>query len=244
MLSKRIVAIHAITKDRFSENHLVDYIKSMTRLGYSFISLDEILSNSCKGKKIALTIDDAYKCCVTNLLPILDKFNIKATLFVPNGLLGLDANDNRLLQNDCYSNQSMMSKDDLQCWVREGHEIGFHTYNHIDLYKTKNSDIEDDFRKGMNEMINDGFLIKYFAYPKGFLPKNRMFFEQLLREFHIQYAFTINWGGVNVKSPFYINRVCLGDREPLYWSVFKTVGMIDWYYLKQKIRNYERVWYN
>ena len=132
----------------------------------------------------------------------------------------------------------------MKIWKNNGHEIAFHTNEHIDLYEANEDVIISDFKSGMEKMSILGYKIKYFAYPKGFLPKNRFEFEKLLQEYSIQKAFTITWGKVNSENPYYINRLCLGDKEPLFWSILKTIGIVDWYYLKQKIKYYERVRHN
>lgn len=244
MFQKRIIAIHAVDQNTLQPKHLNRYFTILKSIGYKFLPLDEIFSSKYKGKFISLTVDDAYKSTITNLLPILNTYNIKATLFVPPSLLGLKANDKKLLAQYCYSDQDMMTIEDLKIWKNNGHEIAFHTDEHIDLYEANEDVIISDFKSGMEKMSILGYKIKYFAYPKGFLPKNRFEFEKLLQEYSIQKAFTITWGKLNTENPYYINRLCLGDKEPLFWSILKTIGIVDWYYLKQKIKYYERVRHN
>lgn len=235
MFEKRIVAIHSISDQNLSQNRLIHYIRTMRFLGYKFVSVDTILSDKHNGKLLALTVDDGYKSCIKNLIPVLEKYKIPALMFLPTQLLGLPENHDELLKNECYRNESIMSVEDVNLWVHKGFDIGFHTGKHIDLYYHEDQEIEKDFREGMDIFRKNGWETKYFAYPKGFLPKNRSFFEKLMSKYGIKYAFTICWGGVHADDCYYINRVCLGNHEPFIWSILKTMGFCDYYFLKKRL---------
>lgn len=241
MFEKRIVAIHSISDQNLSQNRLIHYIRTMRFLGYKFVSVDTILSDKQNGKLLALTVDDGYKSCIKNLIPVLEKYKIPALMFLPTQLLGLPENHDELLKNECYRNESIMSVEDVNLWVHKGFDIGFHTGKHIDLYYHEDQEIEKDFREGMDIFRKNGWETKYFAYPKGFLPKNRNLFEGLLREYNIEFAFTINWGRINSEEPFYVNRVCLGNHEPFLWSILKTIGAGDAYFRKKRVYKEQQI---
>lgn len=236
MRNKRIVTIHAVDNSTFTPKKLINYIKTMRFLGYKFVSVDEILSSSSNDKLIALTVDDAYKSCINNLVPILETFQIPALMFIPVGLLGKKADDKDLQASECYPNQDIMDVNDVNLWLNKGFQIGYHTYNHIDLYHANDKNIiENDFCRGVHLMQTMGWYTTYFAYPKGFLPKERTHFEILMKKAGIKYAFTINWGDVNIESPYYINRICLGNKENFIWTIIKSIGFADFYFYKKKI---------
>ena len=205
----------------------------MLKLGYKFTSLEDILNTDTKGKFIHLTVDDGYQSCITELLPILEEYNIKATFFIAPLLLDLPANHPSLIKNNCYKNESTMTTKDILMLHQMGHIIGYHTGTHMNLSCADNNIIKEDFKNGIDKLSTLDLTVKYFAYPFGFLPKDKFFFEGILKEFHINYAFTVKWGDVNQDDKYYINRVCLGDMEPLFWSILKTIGFIDLY---QKIK--------
>ena len=229
MLGKRIVAIHAVGDKTFTCAHLEAYIRSMKWLGYDFVSLRRILSPECGRRSVALTVDDGYKSSITHLMPILRKYGVKACMFVATGLMGLPANHKVLIEHRCYPNEDIMSLAELRLWLSEGHEVGFHTDMHLDLRETPYEQAAEDFRKGMLRLREWGVETDLFAYPFGYLPGSRRDFEQLLEKSGCKYAFTIDWGDVDTCNPYYIDRVCLGDHEPYWWSVLKTVGLVDWY---------------
>jgi len=58
-------------------------------LGYRFLTLRDAIANSETNEKVAvLTFDDGYADTVTAALPVLNKFNAPATVFVITGDIG------------------------------------------------------------------------------------------------------------------------------------------------------------
>lgn len=224
---KRIVLVHAISGQRMTTRHITHYIQWMKRLGFKFVSLDQMANESSNGNLLSLVVDDAYKCVRTNLMPILLKHKIPCTLFVPPGLLGLKANDVQLLNHACYEDEDMMDVDDLHTWSSNGFEVGFHTNMHVDLSVTDVSTQTDDFVKGISTLKELGYRPDKFAYPFGRLPKNYADFQKLLSNNGIRYAYTLWPGNADVHNPYLISRICLGDRTPLWWNILKTVGLLD-----------------
>jgi peptidoglycan/xylan/chitin deacetylase (PgdA/CDA1 family) len=78
----------SITPDRFEEE-----MAYLSNNGYNSVSL-ETLYNALKGngglpsKAVILTFDDGYKDFYFNAYPILRRYNIQATVFIPTGLMG------------------------------------------------------------------------------------------------------------------------------------------------------------
>ena len=112
-----------------------------------------------KGKlpdgQIALTFDDANVDNWHSYLPLLDSLHIKATFYISH-----------------YHTLSAEQKQKIFDLQRAGHEIAYHTTNHLDLPKevtkiglalTERREIAEDLRL----MQADGFTITNFAYPYG-----------------------------------------------------------------------------
>lgn len=224
---KRIVLVHAISNGGMNINHITRYIKWMRLIGFKFVSLDQMAAMGSKGNFLSLVVDDAYRCVKTNLMPILQRYSIPCTLFVPPGLLGLKANDKKLLEHACYKNEDMMSEEDLHEWSRNGFEVGFHTNMHIDLSVTDISVQTDDFIQGISKLRELGYNPDKFAYPFGRLPKDFVSYEKLLLGNGMKYAYTLWPGNADAHVPFLINRISLGDHTPLWWNVLKTIGLVD-----------------
>ena len=105
---------------------LVDVIK----LSLQFIfSKNLLLSRKKKSNGIAITFDDGpHPEFTPNILEILKARNIKATFFV----LGLHLNK--------YLDFGKMI-------IQDGHEIGNHTFDHIDIKNHKIKDLQKSFQK-------------------------------------------------------------------------------------------------
>ena len=227
MSLKRIVLIHAVGEGGMRAKNIVRYIKWMKLCGFRFVSLDQIAADKPRGKFLSLVVDDAYKCVVTALLPILKQYNIPCTLFVPPGLLGLKANDLQLLSHACYPNEDMMDIEDLHVWSENGFEVAFHTNKHIDLSVTGFDTQQEDFVKGMDSLKELGYKPDKFAYPFGRLPEEVEKFQSLLSANGIKYAYTLWPGNADIHTPYFISRICLGDHTPVWWNVLKSVGWLD-----------------
>lgn len=223
----RIVLVHAVSETAMSKKHFISYVKWMKCLGFSFVSLEQIVNEKRKGNFVSLVVDDAYKCVKTNLMPILKQYSIPCTLFVPPGLLGLKANDPQLLSHACYANEEMMDVDDLKAWSNNGFEVAYHTNNHIDLSVVGFDIQQEDFVKGILKLKELGYKPDKFAYPFGRLPKNISEFQSLLSAHGIKYAYTLWPGNANLHKPYFINRICLGNHVPVWWNVLKTIGVLD-----------------
>lgn len=82
----------ALLKSLYTNPRLFEkQIKILKVLGFKSITSDEIV-DFVKGKdlkkNVCITFDDAYKDIFENALPILKKYDFKAIVFVPVGLVG------------------------------------------------------------------------------------------------------------------------------------------------------------
>lgn len=231
---KRVVCFHSLSKRTLNPQIFQQFIQLLHQKNFKIVGLDEILQEDKKGKYISLTFDDGYSDNLKVLLPILKSYDITASIFVVTGLMGKKSSDEELVRCDMQPADTI-SENEIKKWVKEDMGIGFHTNKHIDLSKSNNQKIEIDFEQG-NKTLEKivGGKIRYFAYPFGNLPKDKIFFDRLLKRNGYRYAFTTNWGGVDTKSPFYINRVALGDNDPPAIMLAKTIGVLDLYFLIKK----------
>lgn len=110
-----------------------------------------IISNGPRDKKVlALTFDDGpHPIYTTEILDILKEYNVKATFFIL-GKHGELYPEILLRQN------------------REGHEIGIHSYNHINMKKEEVEVVEDEFNKTQQIIyVSTGEEAKVFRPPYG-----------------------------------------------------------------------------
>ena len=85
-----IILYHSISDDKSNISlNISEFEKQIIFLkkrNYKTINFDEI--NDTEKKQIIITFDDGYKDLNSTVLPILKKYEFKATCFVVSGLLG------------------------------------------------------------------------------------------------------------------------------------------------------------
>ena len=134
-------------------------IKKLHDEGYVSIGLDDLLNgfeyNSLPAKPVILTFDDGYKSQYENALPILEKYNMKATFFVYTSAIS-------------YLGISM-NWDEIKDLEKRGMTIASHTKTHPKLIFINNdNELYDEVEN--SKIILEGKLgheVKYFAYPYG-----------------------------------------------------------------------------
>ncbi|MCL3781703.1 hypothetical protein EMN47_15060 [Prolixibacteraceae bacterium JC049] len=104
---------------------------------------------------VVLTIDDGYIDHWHKYLDYFDKHNVKLTMYITT-----------------YHMLKDSSKLKLKEFQKRGHEVGFHTRNHIHLRQfLKENSVENYLKQeidpGLEELKRDGFNIENFAYPYG-----------------------------------------------------------------------------
>jgi len=98
---------------------------------------------------VSLTFDDADASQLT-ALPILQRYGMKATFFVPSGFVGA---------------AGYMTRSDLGNLKAAGHEIGGHTVNHPDLATLPADEAKRQICTDRSTLTSWGFSVRSFAYP-------------------------------------------------------------------------------
>ncbi|MEG2584036.1 MAG: polysaccharide deacetylase family protein [Oscillospiraceae bacterium] len=129
-------------------------IKYLSESGYTFLFPEEIsYSNRCSNS-IIITFDDGYENNYTKAMPILKKYNAKATVFVPTSLIG---------------KPGYCTRDQLAEMSKSGvFRIYSHSVSHGDLTKLSAAQIETEMRE--SNAILFGITkreVTSFAYPYG-----------------------------------------------------------------------------
>lgn len=136
-----------------------EQIKTLQNDGYTFMTVREVVnamnSNFQLPKKpIVITIDDGHWDMETDILPILKKYNVKATAYVAPGLIG---------------GSDYMTKTQMENVVKSGLvEIGAHTVHHVSLKGQPVSVLRSEIIES-KKMLEDTYHISVssFAYPNG-----------------------------------------------------------------------------
>lgn len=177
-----ILTFHRIMSDDIKEKQFPDnqwaqavsvFEEQMEYLyenGYKTLSMDEFYcwyKEKCKydKKSVVLTFDDGDISIYYLVLPILKKYNFKATSFII-GINTDNALDEEFDENKRQYITNKIIKKSLEEYPNleyQSHSYNYHDYsNQNRIYNSTKSDIQEDFDKMKK------FNFDYIAYPYGF----------------------------------------------------------------------------
>lgn len=216
-----ILMYHQIEKDSAEEltispENLEKQFSYLSQNHFNSIFFTEI--NKTCHKKIIITFDDGYKNNAQHLPSLLEKYNLKATIFIPTKFI-----------QEGYKSYQMMSFEDIRNLDRKKIEIALHSHSH-DNFKNSSLDfIENDLKENMNILEKERIIYsKVLAYPYGGYPKNdqkKSDLFQLLKNLGIEFAVRI--GNKNnyfpAKEPYELCRIDIKGNESLLKFKLKII---------------------
>lgn len=195
---------HAVTdavwgaSELFSSPSQVDeQINYLLENGFDLIWFSDLEHVEDYDKPIILTFDDGYEDNYTELFPILQKYNVKATFFIiTNFLTGNDHN---------------MSVEQVQELAASGLvDIQSHSYSHPELNKLSAKDQEFQLAQSKLALVRiTGKEPFVFCYPRGMENQTT---RELVEEY---YRFGVKMGG-----PIF----CTGDDPTLVYRIYIKRG--------------------
>lgn len=149
----------------------------LAKHGYHSLTLAEMIErkNDIPPKTVVITFDDGYKDNLTNALPILQKYNFKATLF-----LVIERENNDWAKYRKQSNQGVihtiekLSNNDVTKLLQSGLiEIGAHTLHHYNFQELSVEAKKEEIARSKESIEkNFGVPCKTFSYPFGLFTKD------------------------------------------------------------------------
>lgn len=212
--------INKIDKLTVHKDLLEKQFKYLRKKGYKTHFLNELEhKNGLSGKNIIITFDDVTKNQLEFAIPLLKKYNLKATFFIPFAYIGKfdEWND---------SKEAIMSTEDLKN-INNEFELAYHSFYHRKYnYLTKEEIVEDFYLSEKYSKENNLLLHQSIAYPYGNFPKKnpkKELFFKILRDNKMIYGFRIG-NRINkfpFKNPFEINRIDIKGNESFFKFIFK-----------------------
>lgn len=197
-----------------SPDTLREHMKSITDLGYRFVSFDEIEAGTVGGhNNICITIDDGSATVEKTYREVFAAFDVKPLLFIYPARIGKES--------------KALTDAQLKLLVTEGLTIGGHGFHHLKidekLFKDNPTAFTKEIVRGksfLEEKI--GSPVSLFAYPFGIVCKESV---ELLRKSGYSYAFTIQYGDVKIplsanKNPYRLPRYMVTKES---WSYIVSV---------------------
>jgi peptidoglycan/xylan/chitin deacetylase (PgdA/CDA1 family) len=156
-------------------------IKYLSENGWHSFTMHEAITNRDKlpEKNVVITFDDGYRDNLINALPILKKYNFKATIYLVNDRHDRDWSGYRKTKNEGagLKDEPKLSDDDVRELIRSGLiEIGAHTLTHVNLSALGKDESYKEICKS-KVLIEKEFNIicDSFAYPFGLYKNSDVF---------------------------------------------------------------------
>lgn len=179
MIKLPILMYHNICKESADCDRLTVSVQNLEKQfqylrdnNYNTFHFSELENRATLSQKsIILTFDDVTENQLNYAVPLLEKFNLKASFFVPFSFIG---------QTDSWNagsksvEQKIMTVEQLKQLPRNLVEIGYHSYAHKKYQELNPLELKDDFLK-CEKVIASNNLNIYgaLAYPYGSYPREK-----------------------------------------------------------------------
>ena len=215
-----ILMYHNVSEDKNSKgltifkDKLEEQFAFLNEKGYTTYHFAELESKtSITPKSVIITFDDVTVNQLVYAVPLLEKYNLKATFFIPFEYIG-----NVDLWNS--GKEKIMSIEQLKALDGKV-ELGLHSFAHKRYATLTKEEINDDFSKCF-EIIEQNELKVYnaLAYPYGNYPKkepNKSKFIAVLKQNNVKAGLRIG-NKINkfpFKNPYEIMRIDVKGEDSL-----------------------------
>jgi peptidoglycan/xylan/chitin deacetylase (PgdA/CDA1 family) len=146
-----------------SLEHLEAHIRLLQRLGYRFLTAEQLLDEGGPRPRTAvLTFDDGFRSWLTEVVPLFDRLGVRGTFYVCPGLFGkthwdVDGEAGRLLD-----------EDGARALAEAGMELGAHSQTHADLLLVDKRDLAFELEESKTAVQRiTGRPCRTMAYPYG-----------------------------------------------------------------------------
>lgn len=174
-----------------------DDMRTLSREGYTCLSLEQVkqhldsgLSAPLPDKSVLITLDDGYLDNYTNVFPILQQYNMKASFYIITGMIG---EDDRLTASQIREMQAA------------GMDFGSHTVTHRFLGELTPPEMKTELinSKHVLEQLL-GKAVDFIAYPGGSYNNDTL---KIVKEVGYKAGFSTHYGYEMFNNPFEIKRI-------------------------------------
>ena len=191
-----------------SEEAFVAQLDHLRKEGYCTLSLEQALDDidgrqKAPPRSLLLTFDDGYADNMRSALPLLQKYGMRATLFIISAYVG---ESNRWNPRACYDTRPM-TWDELRAWLAGGCDIGGHSHRHLCMTRLNVEELQEAMQVN-KRLLEERLQIipRAFAYPYG---RFNQAVQDVVRQ-HYEMAFAVEGGSWDASAARYaINRMMI-----------------------------------
>jgi peptidoglycan/xylan/chitin deacetylase (PgdA/CDA1 family) len=209
--------------------------------GYKPIALSTavrmINSGTCPQRSVVITFDDGFRDFYTHAMPILEKHQFPATMFVVSSFMGS--------RTARFDGKEFMTWGEMREIESFGVEIGSHTVSHPHLHSLHRQDIEQELTDSKSAIEDQlGRPISSFSYPYAFPEQDGIFLRQLRQYMEgagYDHGVTTVLGSLNrLSDRYFLPRLPANEYDDDELFQAKLEGSYDWLHTPQLIYKFVR----
>jgi len=207
---------------------LTNFVKQMDYLrnhGYRIISVDEVMSyisgeKELPPRSVCITFDDGYYDNYKSAFPVLQKYDIPATIFLSSKYITQGTGD----EIDLRVSERFLSWKEVREMERGGVCLGSHGFEHCDLTRLSHNEVVREILRS-KELIEKNLSrrVRHFSYPYG---KYNGTIRELVKIAGFTTAFTTDPGFIKPGDDLYsIKRTLIAPSDSLFDLKKKIAGI-------------------
>ncbi len=201
---------------------------------FAFSPLSGFLRTPGAAPALSVTFDDGYRNFTEYALPVLKKYGIPSTIYIPTAYVGKSNDWDRGLSGALLP---LMGIGELREIRKEGVSIGSHTQTHPRLRGMAPAELEKEIRdskKILEDMLGEP--VRSFSYPYG----GRIDFDEravaMVEQAGYGDAVTTCFGRFNGPAErFTLPRITILPRASMAKFTLELNGFYDWMAVKERI---------
>ena len=206
---------------------------------FNIVPIDDYVENlrlQKKQKLLTITFDDAYVSLTSKVLPVIKKYDIPISVFVPVNFVG---KHNEWDTKNGYNKIDILTWNDIRHLTNERLiTIGSHGLTHTSLGIADKKTLEDELLDSKQVLETElGVDIKYFSFPFGQLKDICKNPSKVLSEYGYKAALSTVWNRTNkIKNQYLLNRIEIQSTDDINSFTSKLNRKIDLKFLKQQLK--------